>query len=529
MKSSLGTKFQVAILAESPDRADELSDIAPIEWLLCKQTGDHIFGFYKGDAVVSSVNLENALFDLPNLLGIIVVGTVETFEAIKSKWNSALPSAEITFKRIPKWECKDILCASLECMADDLSLEREHGGRAALELATYRREFDRLQYRFSRFEEYISRQSLQRPTEIFEYPPDSLTVTETSGRAQSGEATVQADRCLIQELPVNSCGFSSFSIYVSAKPEAGAKPLRVKLKAIETGHILGEWSIGADQVRVGWIELALSHAIDEPALSLVIMVEWPSDATGWALALGPPHPYKEFCARTEGDEHLRSPLAMRVFGSLPGVRVSATTKAIRPIDAPHALAKFIPYEAYAAVVQVLPPAQENKLPLVSYDREIGCITVHPHVGGLTVARMSVVVPKHSWRVSAQIYLAHERASPTQFGLLICAPRDENKELVRLSQLDTPSPSFSGWKALSPLETKSISLLLATPEEQLLIYLVTRQAQDLSADFAWARFSKLEFNILPPAMTEKNKTDKIAPFYPEARTSGDEQVINRAAD
>jgi hypothetical protein len=525
MKSPSGTKFQLAILGGASDPMDGLSDTVPMEWLCCKQTGDHLFVFCKGDVVISSVNLENARFDLPNLLGIIVVGTADAFEAIRSRWSSALPSVDMTFRRIPEWNCQEVLCAALECIADNLALQRRHSGRAALELATYRREFDRLQHSFSRLEEYIGRQFLQRATEIFEYPIDSVAVTGTGGRAQKDDVTAPRGRCLIQDLPVDSCGLSSFSIYISAKPEAEAEPLCIKLKAIETGHIFGEWSIGADEVQVGWVELAMDYAIDEWAVSLMIIVEWPRDTSGWALALGPPHPYEEFCARTEDGEHLRSPIGLRVFASLPGVRVAATTAAIGPINAPDIRAEFIPYEVYGTVVQVSPPMRDNKPALVSYDRDISCITVHPHVDGLTVARINAVVPQHAWRISAQIHLAHERASPTQFALMVCAPRDETRELARLSQLDSPSPFFSGWKTLSPLETKSISLLLAEfPEEELSIHLVTRQAPDLSPDFAWARFSKFEFNLLPAAMIGKNETDKSAPFTAGLVHAGDEQVI-----
>lgn len=530
MESLAENKFQLAILAEAPDRADWLSDTARVEWLFCKQTGDSIFEFYKRDVVVSSVNLENSRFDLPNLLGIIVVGPDDAFQAIKSRWSSTLPSVAMTFRRIPKWDSMDILCASLECFADDLRLHRRHSGRAALELATYRREFDRLQHSFSRLEEYVGRHSFQRATEIFEYPPDSLAATEASGRAHLSDVTGSIGRCLIQDLPVDSCGLSSFSIYISAKPEAESERLRIKLKAIETGHIFGEWSIGAAEVRVGWVELALNRAIDEPALSLAILIEWPQDTNGWALALGPPHPYKEFCARTEGGEHLGSPIGLRVFGSLPGVRVPAITTAISPIKAPHVLAQFIPSETYGTVVQVSPTAQDNNPSLVSYDPDIGCITVHPRVGGLTIARMSVVVPRHAWRISARIHLAHQRASPTQFGLMVCALGNESRELARLNQMESRSPSFSGWKTLSALETKGISLLLAaSPEQQLSILLVTRQAPDLSPDFAWARFSRFEFNVLPASMIGKNETDNSP--VPGARFvhADDEQVIKPARE
>jgi hypothetical protein len=244
----------------------------------------------------------------------------------------------------------------------------------------------------------------------------------------------------------------------------------------------------------------------------VIIVEWPADSSGWALTLGPPHPFREFGARTEAGEYLGAPLGLRIFTSLPGARVPATTTAIRAVNAPHAPAEFIPHEAYGKVTQVYPRIEDDGPALVSYDRNLGCITVHPRKGGLlTVGRMSLSIPKHAWRIAAQIHLAHERASLTEFGLMACAPNDGAPELTQLNQLDASSPSFSGWKSLSALETKSISALI--PElsaERLSIYLLTRQAPDSSPDFGWARFDNFEFNILPKSMTGENDSDELEP-------------------
>jgi hypothetical protein len=497
MKSTLEPKFQFAVLVESPNLMGGLRDTDSIEWFYCKQTGDYLFDFYQGNALVSSINLEKARFDLQNLVGIIVVGSPDAFEAIRNNWRSRLPAAGLAFKQISEVSGEAVRSAALECMAEALTTHRNHAGRAALELATYRREFERLQHNFARVEEYVGRQSFQRPTEVFEYPPDLVTATEGDGRARLDNVAAGGSLSLSQYLPVDSLGLSSFSIYISAKPDAAAEPLQVKIKAIETGHIFGAWSIFPGKVREGWVELALENAIDEPALSLFLIVEWPLLNSGWALSLGPPHPYKEFCACDEAGEHRGAPIALRIFSSLPGVRVAATTTAIRPTDASHVTTEFIPYEVYESVIQVAPPLQDNKPPLVSYGQDIGCITVHPGGSGPTVGRINIAVPKQAWGISAQIHLAHERASPTQFGLMVCASRDESKELARLEHLDRPSRTFSGWKTLSALERKSITLLLPNaPEERLSIYLMTRQAPDISPDFAWARFTKLEFNVLP---------------------------------
>jgi Family of unknown function (DUF6212) len=510
MKSAPEGKFQFAILIEPFGRIDGLSDTATIEWLSCKHASGSVYEFYKDNSIVASLNLEKARFELHNLLGIIVVGTADVFDAIKSAWSQRLPSLTIAFRLVPTFDPAAIVVAALECMSADLMVQRQHSGRAVLDLANYRRVFERLQRSFTRLEEHVGRQSLLGAMEIFEYPPDTVTIND-SPQNPPDQFAAPSSRSLTQYVPVDSSGFSSFSIYISAKPESSGEPLRVTLKALETGQVHGVWSIGAAQAQVGWIELALNYAIDESALSLVVIVDWPPHTDGWELALGPPHPFREFSACTSSGRYLEAPLALRVFARLPGVRVQATTSALRPIDAPHSLVQFVPYEIYATVAQVSPRHDDGKPALVSYDPNLGCITVHPHEGGIaTVGRMHVVVPKNAWRVSAQIQLAHEHASPTQFALLLCAPDDGGRELERLNEMTVASPGFSGWRVVSPLEKKNISAFMpAGHQERMWMYLATRQAPKVSPDFAWARFTRLEFDILPASLSQESESDTLA--------------------
>lgn len=503
-------EFQFAVLAETSDHMQELPHPDRIEWLFCKRAGEDSCDFYQHDAIVASVNLETPRFDLHNLLGIIVVGSTGAFETFQQRWNAALPSSAIRFMHVPEFDPLAILSAALECLAGDLTQHRRHSGRAALDLACYRREFDRLQASFRRLEEYVARQSLQVASEIFEYPPDPVAVANSQTVSQSGDPSVTSS--LLQYVPVDSFGASSFSVYIRAKPESTAGLLRITLKAIETGRTYGTWSLTSVDAAIGWIELALDYAIDESAVSLVISVNWPADTSDWSLALGPPHPYIEFRAYTETGRYLAAPLALRVFSGLPGARVQPVTSAIRPIDAPHALTQFLPYESYSKIAQVLPRLNNGSAASVSYDPVIGCVTVHPRKGGLiTIGRMDVGVPKQAWRISAQIRLAHELASPTQFALMIDSPNDSDPDLEALEQMTTASPGFSGWHVLSAFAQGEIAALIAPAHpDRLSMYLMTRQAADSNPDFGWARFSKFEFDILPLS----SSTEKLA----EALTS-----------
>jgi hypothetical protein len=487
-----------------------LSGAASLEWLRAKRTGKSAFAFFRGEEKFYEVDLETGYFDLSYLLGMVVVGDADTFAEVNSIWNAKLASSGLSFRRVQEWNTQSILCAAMECLTECLAEQREHSGRTALQLAVYRREFDRLQGCFTRLEEYVASQPLQRMTEVFSYPPDSGTGLKGDPRAQSQDVTYRVDRKLKQAIPVNSLGISSFSIYISTRPEPVAGPLSVVLQGIESGAAQGCWLLDATAIQVGWVELALNRALDLSAESLEVSIESKVGDGSWVVALGPPHPYREFCARVEGGEPLRSPIALRIFSGLPGVRVATTANAIRPMGAEFLPLRMFPLESYESAIQVLPTVRDGKPRLVFFDREIDSLTVHPRMEGLTVARMTFAIPKHAWGLSAQICLAHKDASPTDFGLMICEPQEEKKSLARMSQLEAPSPSFSGWKTLPALETGSISLVFsAYAEKSVSLFLITRQAPESSPDFAWARFSNLAFQILPISSKTEIEADALS--------------------
>jgi hypothetical protein len=502
------SKFQIAIFGDTEGRKWRVEDLDCVEWLFASKSGESTVEFSRDESIISTVDLRSPRLELSSLLAILVVGSEEEFQDLSERWKSSLPSSGVLFRRIPERSPQALLSAAVECIGEHLDQQRRYSGLVSLELAAYRREFERLQRSFARLEEFVGRHTHREVEQIFEYPPDIDASTGIRRRAVHDELD---ENTFIQTLPVDSFGFSGLSIYVDSKPESLDDPLRLRLRAVETSSLIAEWSLAPAEASIGWAELVLITAIDEPALTLELVAEWMPESTGWALALGPPHPYKDFCVRDKANRSLSAPLAMRLFSGLPGVRVPATTGSFRPVNAPSLLARPFPIEAYSTVAQVLPATQAQMSTLVSYDREIYALTVHPHKGGVTVARMDVHLPKEAWGVTAHIQLANERAGMTDFAMFICLSRDQSKELARLHQLDSPSPSFSGWRTLAPLEKGAVSIVLPDQsEEQKSLYLLTRQSPDLNPDFAWARFSRFEFNILPNSVVDLHEASGKQP-------------------
>lgn len=385
------------------------------------------------------------------------------------------------------------MAAAMTSLADSLAQQRHLAGQAALDLAGYRREFDRLQMSFARLEAYVSEHFPEKLHVVFECPVGLGDGAAVAAHDYNGDQAVRVQ----QRLPVNSLGVSGLALSLRARP-LGNFPLRVHLHAPENGQTFGTWSIQPDDLPdTGWLQLLLTRAIDVPALSLVVTAEIPATADGLALSIAQPHPYEEFCARIEGGKSLKAPLAFRVFSGLPGVRVPTATSAFTPVDVARPCVAYVPPSVGASVLQFFPPPEGLGSRHVFYDEALESITVHPREGGaVTVGRIHLAVPRDAYRLSARVALQHELARPTEFALLAATADEDVSPTSLLESVGKSIAGFSGWSSLAALEQKRMSVFL--PERRqgnmLSLYLLTRQAPDSSPDFAWARFDRFEFDI-----------------------------------
>ena len=511
-------RYRIAVLIDELDQLPALTEPKSVEWLLCNRIDESVFAFFRGDSMVARVDLESPSLDLQNLVGLIVVGGISTFDAVRSKWESSLPSLKLAIRRASKCDNSSIYHEAMQCIAEELTLQRSHSGRTALQLSAYRKEFDRLQTAFSRLEQYIAKHSLERTAEIFEYPIGLQTTAQESSSEGLGNTNAALGQRLTQYLPVDSIGVSSVSLHLSAVPEPGSEPLRISLMATETEASFGPWSVAPDQVSLGWNEFSLDRAIDEDALTMFIAVECSSVESGWALTLGPPLPYPEFCAQRDGD-YLRAPLALRIRTGLPGVRVSRTAGAFYPEKALRGRSEAVSFEALGSAIQALPEIEENGTKLVHPDPDSASITVHPCKDNVTVARLDFEAPSEAWAVSVQIHLAHAEANWTQFAMSLCAPRQVSEELVRLSESDSLLPGSPEWRGLSALESGRLLVPIERSQNRkMAILLATRQAPNASPAFAWARFSALEFHLLPNHFRPDGTLGLLPPSHAAGRSA-----------
>jgi hypothetical protein len=158
----------------------------------------------------------------------------------------------------------------------------------------------------------------------------------------------------------------------------------------------------------------------------------------------------------------------------------------------------LPHEAYAGITQIEPPPAQGPQGLVTYDPPSGLVTVHPPGDGrITVARLRVRGPASPARLTADIVLDHENANPTQFAILATYSDSDAAALASNGTLGGPSFGFSGWTTLRALERRTVCTFVPRSEQRALsVYMLTRQAREVSSEYAWARFARFELHNLP---------------------------------
>ena len=495
MDSAEKSRPQIALFGAGVQAIAALADVGAVEWLACRHDADQRYEFASAGQTVLWLDFAKPVFALPDLVAIFGLSDRDGLDLLASAWRGSRLPATVILEWIGNPDPNAILPRALHHVARTLSAQRGHAGRLALELATYRREFERMQHDFTALEAYVTATEPARVRDVFDYPQSSTTLG--LGCGPDGEAPAEGAVAEVEQvLPLNSLGVAGVSIALGATPGRAGATLQAVLFAIETGQTVASWSLDPLRTTAGWTHLALEHAIDEPALSLVLAIRSPPGADGWTVMLGPPHPYAEFCARTGRGESLGAPLAMRVQATLPGTRVPVTTGSVRADGMRRPDACLLADAVLETASEVLVPPAADGDTSVHYDREFGFIQVHPRGNGaVTVARLLVTPPGGTWRLSAQICLAHEQANPVLFGILVRLIGDGDADLGDLADITDGAVGFSGWVPLSAMQRRSLSAMLPGHAGRgLAVYLLTRR--EGGPEYAWARFSDLRLHYLP---------------------------------
>ena len=216
--------------------------------------------------------------------------------------------------------------------------------------------------------------------------------------------------------------------------------------------------------------------------------------------MGHPHPYAEYCAQTPTGESLGAPLALRIQALPPGTRVPVGNRSVAAHGARATEFRPLSTADYETITEILAPGPEREGSYTHYNQQAGFVQVHPRGSGrTTVARLLVTPPAGTWRVTTRIWLAHESANPTMFGLLVRSADAVELVEAEVAALADGAPGFSGWTTVSPMQENRIFAVLPRPTPRAIaIYLLTRQ--DGGPEYGWARFSDVRLHGLPSPRT-----------------------------
>ena len=487
-------RVQFCLLGASRQQAAALR-AGKTNWLTCRRSGPMVYEFLDGDRRLAALDLVKPVWSLADVAAILGQEGNADLSDLRHAWNERFPAHPMRFLEVSDFAPASVLAAANAVLSDMLMQERRGRGAAIWELATYREEFERLQRNFAAAEGFLAASGANAAQLAFDYD-FSGEAADAAALAGAGEAE-QAALELRQLLPVAPVGVSGIELWLNHEPTPGEPPLRVALRAEERAEALVNWEISAPKARKGWVRLALDRALDVAALDLSLVVQWPSINSRWSLGLGGQHPAASMCAHgASSSVSLGAPLAMRLYRAPPGVRVVKPADAIGPAYAQPVEACWVPEAAMQRVASAPPNSGGDEY--VVFDPAGRFVQVHPKTAGEPcIGRIVVEAPAGAWCVSCRIKLAHADARRVSFALVAANGDRAAPDPAMLSET-TGGLGFSGWRALDPLQEQR--LFATVPDQaggELTIFMLTRQ--DSRPEFAWARFSDLQFHIRRGAM------------------------------
>jgi hypothetical protein len=373
-------------------------------------------------------------------------------------------------------------------------------------LAAVRREHEVLQDAFASLEEAVWTANLPEKPAFTLAPTDRvLSVRDNWPPADS----------LLQRIPVSSRAVSSIDLCFFVNDENSKGEFEIALKSLEDGIEAGNWRVPFERIVPGWTQFHLDQALMGKPRTLEVSVKANvSEGEAPGIVLAAPSPLEDAVYRTSSGKSGDSPLAFRVWRSLPGLRSRPSIHGIQTAGGEgRSSVRFLAAQQLASA-QALGRAAKSSPPLVQYMQDVGELQVHPAAKGLVSAYLERAIPPFASRVSASVVTRHPEADVVDYALLAIPGREAiESTLSKLAKANGPIDGFSGWTAIAPMEQSQISLHFGKPPRVALdLILVTRAHERQAANsldwrsllkrgaerghtrYAWARFFDIEVEL-----------------------------------
>jgi len=349
---------------------------------------------------------------------------------------------------------------------------RADGRAVALmgELAGLRQMHDEMQTSFRALESFVLAAGLPERVETGTLPPEGAAVTLGAGGASE----------IVQTLPVGSAGLSDVAVHIAEPPSGEGGVLKLALETVEDGAVAARWTVGAAEIRRGWLRLGLGRALGPDQQTPRLSVVWEGDGAA-GLSLSVKHPDPDWCAMADGVAADRV-LALKSWAGIPGTAAHA---------APQAAALWRGgagrWLAGADLLRSV-TCEAGEPDSVRFVADESGVLVHPSGTTPTIARLERAVPKGARHVWASVRTAHPEAAPVDYAIAVL-PSDAAP--ARRTKPEFRREFSSDWVTL-PADTKGeVHLFLPAPlSAPGDLYLATRLGEGVSNAFAWSIFSRI---------------------------------------
>jgi hypothetical protein len=357
------------------------------------------------------------------------------------------------------------------------------------DMAHLRAEFEELSNAFGLLEGFVREAELDHRQLRRDLAPASNTkpVALSSGSV------------LHQRLPGKSSGICDIGVHLAHTPAGSDGQLLIKLRALEKGETLADWSIEQADLSAGWLRLPLDVALGPDDTTLQLHLEW-TGATPLELDWSLRHPDPRYCLQisegsgAEATEDEDRVLALQLWAYIPGCAA--------PQSGDGRGLKVLPQAALKAARNLNPENTDTK-----YLEQLDVLQVHPVQGDLAAALLCDAAGQGINQITTNIHSLSDQATDIEFSIALAPtsaridPAGNRRAFIRRRSalepslnglMESPGAQKSEWYRLSAGQKGHVSLLLSKPTDAAMdIYLITRMADpQLPPSWAWAAFSSV---------------------------------------
>ena len=399
----------------------------------------------------------------------------------------------------PSWET--MMLGAAHCLEGFITLQAKLIGQQTRDLLELRRHHDALQESFSGVERYLAERVVPMLEEAF--------VCEPEQAAPLGDFRPGLNRPKRRQyLPISTKTLGAVALHVAEADTDASGQFVAELVVPELNRTIGSWRIPVAFLQRGWMTLGLERTFGGLPKSAHLVVWCEGDAGRTRLSLGAVNPLQLYQLSTAAGEPVSArSLALKLFIALPGIELRHDPLTFLPDEAagetrappPRLNRLAIPLARLAAAQLILPKSTEQDFELLRLIEEESAVLVHPRQDEPTIAYCEHCVPPGAIRLTADIVVDNPAAQTVGFRLGVVGARPVERmdmHMMGAGRHASPALQVSDWAFVGPGRQQSISLALEEPvgPDGGSLLLATRMPDDVSPDFAWAKFVRLRAEI-----------------------------------